>query len=63
MSCLTAVIVMSSCTVDNIDDAKIENSINSKEVSIIDTSPGTTTTPPAEPNTTSGVDDKDKTKT
>lgn len=63
MSCFTAVISMSSCTVDSIDDNKKENSINSKEVLTIDTSSGTTTTPPAEPDTNTGVDDKDKTKT
>lgn len=63
MSCFTAIILMTSCTADSIDDTKKENSINSKEVPPIDPYSGITTSPPIEADTTTGVDDKDKTKT
>lgn len=62
MSCVTAAVLMSSCTTDSIDDIKKENAINSQEVSTIDASPETPTNPPAETDTTTGVDDRDKSK-
>jgi hypothetical protein len=62
MSCFTAVILMSSCTTDSIDDIKKENSINSQEVPTTNASTGTPTNPPVETDTTTGVDDRDKSK-
>jgi hypothetical protein len=63
MSCLTAAVLISSCTTDSIDDIKKENSINSQKISPLDVQPLTATTPPVLPDTTTGVDDRDKTKT
>jgi hypothetical protein len=63
MSCFTAAVLMSSCTTDSIDNIKKENTIITKVISTIDTSTEPTPNPPVLPDTTDGVDDKDKTKT
>lgn len=56
MGCFTAIILMSSCTTDSIEEIKKENSKNNNEISVS----ATTDIPPAETDATPGVDDKDK---
>jgi hypothetical protein len=57
MGCITAIILMSSCTTDSVEDIEKENSNNSNQISVSatgDTIPGVTI------ETLDGVDDKDK---
>jgi hypothetical protein len=57
MGCVTAMIVISSCSVDSLGDVKKENLINKIQISpsaTVDTIPGVII------GTLDGVDDKDK---
>ncbi len=59
MGCITAVILMSSCTADSVEDIKNENSTNSNQIPISET----TDISPVETDILPGEDDKDKAKT
>ncbi|RTZ01310.1 hypothetical protein EKL98_15165 [Flavobacterium bomense] len=58
IGCITAVILISSCTTDSVDDIKNENAINSNQIPISET----TDVYPVETDILPGEDDKDKTQ-
>lgn len=60
IGCLTAVILMSSCTLDSVDNSNNENLRNLNQISTLPTSD---TIPVVTPQFMDGVDDKDKAKT
>lgn len=59
MGCIAAMIVISSCSADSLEDVKKENSIKKNEIS---PSAATDTIPIAPSQLIDGVDDKDKTQ-